>query len=123
MELEELNIETEELKIEEKFKELSEREAQTIAEESFIFCDFSDSEPVVVKLEETEIFRAYSYQFLLRELYELNKRVANATVGLYLVDDEIQEEEEFLKVNLCPTDTKETEPTTITQDQSTTKES
>ena len=93
-------IETQELNIEDDFKGMSELAAQQLAEDNFIFCDFEDSEPVVVKLGDLEVFRAYSYHGLFENLVALNEKAPNSTVTLYLVDDELQEEEAFLKIKL-----------------------
>lgn len=94
-------LETQELIIKPTFENVTENEAQILAEENFIFCDFEDNEPVVLKLGKVEVFRVYSYSGLLKNLSDINNRFPNSTVTLYLVDDELQEEEAFLKVKLC----------------------
>jgi hypothetical protein len=100
MQEEKEKLETQELVIKAEFKSLNETDAELLAEENFIFCDFEDSEPVVLKVDEVEVLRAYSYSGLFKSLVKISEKEENATVTLYLVDDELQEEEAFLKVKL-----------------------
>ena len=109
-------VQTRKLMIKDEFLTLEEGKAEELAEQNLIVCDFEDNEPVVVKVDQEEQFRAYSYQGLLRGLMPLS----GYTVTLYIVDEEEQEEEAFLKVELWRDATNQkatTEATTAPQEQ------
>jgi len=89
-------VQTRKLMLKDEFLTLEEGKAEELAEKELIVCDFDNNEPVVVKVDEEEQFRAYSYQGLLKGFMNLS----GYTVTLYIVDEEEQEEEAFLKVEL-----------------------
>ena len=89
-------VQTRKLMLKDEFLTLEEGKAEELAEQNLIVCDFENNEPVVVKVDQEEQFRSYSYQGLLKGFLPLS----GYTVTLYIEDEEEQEEEAFLKVEL-----------------------